>query len=260
MTSQPSVRMAVSAVPHSAGDDAPPVTRPAPLALQRVRAGYGRIEVLHGIDLAVRRGEVTTLLGPNGAGKTTTLGVMSGLITPREGCVHVEGRHVNGAGAEVLARGGICHVREGRSVFPNLSVSDNLEVASVSGETADRSTEVAFALFPPLKERSNQIAGTLSGGEKQMLALACGLGVDPTVLLIDELSMGLAPLIVAQLYEVVAEVAQAGVAVLVVEQFATLGLKFASHVYVMAHGTIIYDGPTSAAEAAIHEAYLGAGR
>jgi branched-chain amino acid transport system ATP-binding protein len=239
---------------------APQATRPAPLALRDVRAGYGRIEILHGIDLAVRRGAVTTLLGPNGAGKTTTLGVMSGLIAPRTGCVHVEGRHVNGAGAEAFARGGICHVREGRSIFPNLSVKDNLGVTAVKGEAADRLVEVAFTLFPRLKERSRQLAGTLSGGEKQMLALACGLGVDPAVLLIDELSMGLAPMTVAQLYEVVAEVAQTGVSVLVVEQFASLGLRFASHVYVMAHGTIIYDGPTGAAQAAIDEAYLGTTR
>jgi branched-chain amino acid transport system ATP-binding protein len=232
----------------------------APLALRAVRAGYGRIEVLHGIDIAVRRGEVTALLGPNGSGKTTTLGVMSGLIRPASGCVHIEGRHVNGVAAEVFAQGGICHVREGRSIFPNLNVADNLAVTATKGDAADRVVEVAFTLFPALKDRRKQLAGTLSGGEKQMLALACGLGTDPSVLLIDELSMGLAPMIVGELYEAVSEVAGAGVSTLVVEQFATLGLRFASYAYVMAHGTMLYAGSSDGAANAIDEAYLGTTR
>jgi branched-chain amino acid transport system ATP-binding protein len=239
----------------AAPDRAP--ARPAALMLRDVRAGYGRIEVLHGIDLQVPRGGVAALLGPNGAGKTTTLGVMSGLINPTKGCRHVEGRHVNQAGADELARIGICHVREGRSVFPNLSVDDNLTVAASCGAPRDRLAEVAFALFPRLKERRSQLAGTLSGGEKQMLALARGLGTDPAVLLVDELSMGLAPMIVGELYEAVAEVAERGVSVLVVEQFATVGLRYATHVYVMAHGVITFSGAADAAEDAIHTAYLG---
>lgn len=229
-----------------------------PLALHRVRAGYGRIEVLHGVDVSVRRGELSALLGPNGAGKTTTLSVMSGLLAPMEGCRHVQGRHLNGAGADELARLGVCHVREGRSVFPNLSVADNLTVAASCGASMDRLEEVAFTLFPQLKTRRRQLAGTLSGGERQMLALARGLGTDPSVLLIDELSMGLAPLIVSQLYESVAEIARAGVPVLVVEQFAGIGLQFASHVYVMTHGVLTYSGQSAAADDAIHSAYLGA--
>jgi branched-chain amino acid transport system ATP-binding protein len=222
-----------------------------------VRAGYGRIEVLHGIDLQVRRGTLTALLGPNGAGKTTSLGVMSGLLTPFSGCLHVHGRHVNEADADALARLGICHIREGRSVFANLSVADNLVVAASVGTPMDRVTEVAYTLFPRLKERHKQLAGTLSGGEKQMLALARGLGTDPAVLLIDELSMGLAPIVVSELYEVVAEVARSGVSVLVVEQFATVGLRHASHAYVMAHGVVTYDGPSANAMDAVHAAYLG---
>jgi len=228
-----------------------------PLSLQDVRAGYGRIEVLHGIDVEVRRGEVTALLGPNGAGKSTTLGVMSGLLTPTTGCRHIEGRHLNRAQAEDLARIGICHIREGRSVFPNLSVADNLTVNTSCGASKERLSEVAFTLFPRLKERRTQLAGTLSGGEKQMLALARGLGTDPAVLLVDELSMGLAPLVVGDLYEAVAQVAQTGVSVLVVEQFATIGLKYASKVYVMAHGVIGYAGSSDGATDAIHAAYLG---
>jgi branched-chain amino acid transport system ATP-binding protein len=229
----------------------------APLALHDVHAGYGRIEVLHGIDLAVGRGAVTALLGPNGAGKTTTLHVMSGLLTPWSGCRHVEGRHVNGAAADELARIGVCHIREGRSVFPNLSVDDNLIVAASAGASIDRVREVAFTLFPRLEERRSQLAGTLSGGEQQMLALARGLGTDPAVLLVDELSMGLAPLIVTELYEAVAAIAETGVSVLVVEQFASIGLRYASTVYVMAHGTVTYTGPTEGATDAVHAAYLG---
>lgn len=231
----------------------------SPISLRDVRAGYGRIEVLHGIDVDVRRGEVTALLGPNGAGKTTTLAVMSGLMAPTAGCRHVEGRHLNAATAEELARIGVCLIREGRSVFPNLSVADNLTVAAACGASRDRITEVAFSLFPRLKERRSQLAGTLSGGEKQMLALARGLGTDPAVLLVDELSMGLAPLVVTELYESVAEIARAGVSVLVVEQFASIGLRYASRVYVMAHGVIAYAGSSDDALDAVHAAYLGSG-
>jgi len=230
---------------------------PDPLALHDVHAGYGRIEVLHGVDIAVRRGTLSALLGPNGAGKTTALSVMSGLIAPTRGCRHVQGRHVNGADAAALARVGVCHVREGRSVFPNLSVADNLIVAASCGASIDRVTEVAFTLFPRLKERRNQLAGTLSGGERQMLALARGLGTDPSVLLIDELSMGLAPLIVAELYEIVAEIARTGVSVLVVEQFASIGLLHASYAYVMTHGVVTYAGSAADALDAVHSAYMG---
>jgi branched-chain amino acid transport system ATP-binding protein len=232
----------------------------APLALHGVRAVYGRIEVLHGIDVAIPQGSVAALLGPNGAGKSTTLGVMSGLLTPASGCRHVQGRHVNAASSAELARIGVCHIREGRSVFPNLSVADNLTVAASCGASHSRLVEVAFTLFPRLKERRNQLAGTLSGGERQMLALARGLGTDPSVLLIDELSMGLAPMIVGKLYDCVAEIARSGVSVLVVEQFATIGLRYASYVYVMAHGVIGYAGTSDGSLDAIHAAYLGGTR
>jgi branched-chain amino acid transport system ATP-binding protein len=151
-------------------------------------------------------------------------------------------------------------VREGRSVFPNLTVADNLIVAASCGAPIDRLNEVAFSLFPQLQSRRSQLAGTLSGGEKQMLALARGLGTDPAVLLVDELSMGLAPLVVSELYEAIAQVAQAGVSVLVVEQFATVGLSFADRAYVMAHGVVTYAGPSAAAQDAIQAAYLGAER
>ena len=249
----------MTAVVDPSAEDRVPAEYP-PVVLHDVRAGYGRIEVLHGIDVSVERGTLTALLGPNGAGKTTTLSVMSGLMKPWSGCRHVQGRHVNGASADELARIGLCHIREGRSVFPNLSVDDNLVVASSSGASLDRVRDVAFTLFPRLRERRRQLAGTLSGGEKQMLALARGLGTDPAVLLVDELSMGLAPLVVSELYEAVAEIARSGVSVLVVEQFATIGLRYASTVQVMTHGVVTFRGPSEGAMEAVHAAYLGAGQ
>jgi branched-chain amino acid transport system ATP-binding protein len=234
-----------------------PRRTPSPLELLDVRAGYGRIEVLHGVSIAVPTGGVAALLGPNGAGKTTALGIMSGLLKPTSGCRHVHGRHVNRAAADELARIGVCHVREGRSVFPNLTVVDNLQVAASCGASLERLKDVAFTLFPRLQERRKQLAGTLSGGEKQMLALARGLGTDPSVLLVDELSMGLAPLVVGELYEAVAAVAATGVSVLVVEQFATIGMRYADLVYVMSRGTVTYAGPKSGADDAVQAAYLG---
>ena len=247
------------AEPSIEEDAAPPAAGP-PLELRGVGAAYGRIEVVHGVDIAVPRGGIATLLGPNGAGKTTVLSVMSGLLTPTRGCRHVQGRHLNHATADALARMGICHIREGRSIFPNLSVADNLTVAASSGASLDRLLEVTFTIFPRLRERRKQLAGTLSGGEKQMLALARGLGTDPSVLLVDELSMGLAPMIVGSLYDAVAQVAETGVSVLVVEQFATVGLRYAEHAYVMAHGLVTYSGPSDGALDAIDAAYLGAVR
>lgn len=229
-----------------------------PISLHGVGAAYGRIEVLHGVDLAVPRHGVAALLGPNGAGKTTALSVMSGLLQPTRGCRHVDGRHLNNVRPDELARAGICHIREGRSVFPNLTVLDNLTVASSRGVSREHIAEVAFSMFPQLKNREHQLAGNLSGGEKQMLALARGLGSDPSVMLIDELSMGLAPLVVAELYEAVAAVAQAGISVLVVEQFARIGLQYATDAYVMAHGVVTYAGPSKGAEEAVFNAYMGA--
>jgi len=227
------------------------------LSLHSVSAGYGRIEIVADVQLEIHAGTVTALLGPNGAGKTTTLGVLSGLIRPWTGCRHVAGRHANDATADELARLGICMLREGRSVFPNLSVSDNLLVATSAGARMRRIEDVAYTLFPVLSERRDQLAGTLSGGERQMLALARGLGVDPAVLLIDELSMGLAPRVVGELYEAVARVADAGVAVFVVEQFASVALKYADTAMVMTNGRITYAGAASGALEAAHRAYLG---
>jgi branched-chain amino acid transport system ATP-binding protein len=212
---------------------------PPVLEMHFVRAAYGRIEVLHGIDFELRAGTVLALLGPNGAGKSTTLKVASGLLRPTSGCFHVLGRHVNGVAPDQLARAGICTIPEGRAVFPNLTVSDNLRMMTYTGARRRAVEERAFSHFPRLAERRKQIAGTLSGGEQQMLAMARALSSDPAVLLLDEISMGLAPLVVDELYALVATIAQEGVAILLTEQFARAALAVATEVALMAHGRIV---------------------
>jgi branched-chain amino acid transport system ATP-binding protein len=218
--------------------DAAPV-----LELVNVRAGYGAIEALHGVNLQVQRGQVVALLGPNGAGKTTTISVASGLLRPTSGSVHVAGYDVTGVSASALARAGLCTIPEGRGIFPNLTVRENLLMATYEGHSHAQIEERTYARFPRLAERRSQMAGTMSGGEQQMLALARGMATDPAVLMLDELSMGLAPKIVAQLYEQVAAIAADGVSVLVVEQFARTVLGVADRAVVMAHGTIRHEGP-----------------
>lgn len=228
------------------------------LELRGVRARYDEITVLHGIDLSVAPGQMTALLGPNGAGKTTTLRVAAGVHPITSGQLVVGGRDVSGIRPRDLARSGVCLIPEGRGVFPNLSVRDNLLMMTFTGRTREEIEEIAFARFPILAQRASQTAGTLSGGEQQMLALARGLATDPAVLLLDELSMGLAPLIVGQLYEQVALIARAGVAVLVVEQFANTVLEFADHAAVLVRGRIQKQGsPDGALRSELAALYLG---
>ena len=229
-----------------------------PLELRGVHAAYGRIEVLHGVDLVVPHGEVVALLGPNGAGKTTTLLVATGQHQASSGCIHVAGRHVNGARPDALARAGVCTIPEGRGVFRNLTVRENLRMATYQGVSEDHVVEVAVTRFPRLGERINQVAGTMSGGEQQMLAIARGLATEPGLLIIDELSMGLAPLIVAELYEIVAGIARDGVSILVVEQFARTVLGVADRAVIMQHGRVVATGPPADLEAELSAAYLGA--
>jgi branched-chain amino acid transport system ATP-binding protein len=227
------------------------------LELRGVRAGYGGIEVLHGVDLLLPAGAVVALLGPNGAGKTTALRCASGELVPTEGCVHVAGEHVNGTKPEALARAGVCTIPEGRGVFPGLTVREHLQMATHVGVPVERVEAVAFERFPRLGERRDQVAGTLSGGEQQMLAMARGLAVDPAVLLLDELSMGLAPKVVAELYGLVAEIAASGVSVLVVEQFAWAVLEVATYAAVLRQGRVVAVGePVDVAEE-LRAAYLG---
>lgn len=228
------------------------------IELRGVHAGYGRIEVLHGIDLALPAGKVLALLGPNGSGKSTTLKVLGGLLPATSGCVHLAGRHVNGVPPHELARIGLAMIPEGRGIFPRLTVRENLRMASYARVGSAAIEQRAFDLFPRLGERRDQLAGTMSGGEQQMLALARGLATDPAVLILDELSMGLAPLVVSELYELVAEVAAQGVSILVVEQFARTVLGVADIAAIMAHGRITSIGTPSEIEAELHSAYLGA--
>jgi branched-chain amino acid transport system ATP-binding protein len=227
------------------------------LSLRGVRAAYGEIEVLHGVDLDVPIGTVVAVLGPNGAGKTTMLKVLSGLHAASDGDVIVCGRRVNGARADELARAGLCLVPEGRGVFPNLTVTENLRMAVYGTRSRRDVEEETFARFPQLGSRRQQVAGTMSGGEQQMLALARGLACDPAVLMLDELSMGLAPLIVEQLYEQVATIAASGVSILVVEQFAGVVLGVATAAAVMVQGRIVTVGDPSEIERDLAAAYLG---
>ena len=215
------------------------------LELRNVRASYGSIEVLHGVNLSVGRGEVVALLGPNGAGKSTMIKVVSGLLRPTSGQLVVGGRDVTGAAASALARAGLCTIPEGRGIFPNLTVRENLLMATFSGHKLSDIEESTYARFPRLSERRTQLAGTMSGGEQQMLSLARALATNPVILLLDELSMGLAPLIVAELYQQVAAIAAEGVSVLVVEQFARTVLGVADQAVLLAHGKVQVSGKAS---------------
>jgi branched-chain amino acid transport system ATP-binding protein len=241
--------------PAAAG---PEVPAEAPmLELQGVRAAYGRIEVLHGVDLTVPRGAVVALLGPNGGGKTTTLKVVSGQVAPTAGCLHIAGRHVNGVAPDALARIGVCTIPEGRGIFPNLTVKENLRMVTFGGVRQAEVEERAYARFPRLGERRGQLAGTMSGGEQQMLAMARGLAVEPSLLFLDELSMGLAPLIVEELYEIVGHIAKSGVSILVVEQFARTVLGVADLAVIMLHGTVTAVGTPEEIAPELEAAYLG---
>ena len=227
------------------------------LELLDVRAGYGTIEVLHGVSLAVGRGEVLALLGPNGGGKSTTLKVISGLVDIMSGDVHLASRSVAGVAADKLARLGLCSIPEGKGVFPNLTVRENLMMATHTGAKLSDVEEVAYTRFPRLSDRRSQLAGTMSGGEQQMLAMSRALATNPAVLLLDELSMGLAPLVVARLYEIVAQVAETGVSVLVVEQFAQSVLGIADRAAIMLSGRITRVGAPAELAEELSSAYLG---
>jgi branched-chain amino acid transport system ATP-binding protein len=228
------------------------------LELHNVRAGYGTIDVLHGVNLTVDAGQVHALLGPNGAGKTTTLGVCSGQIVPSTGQLLLNGREVNTASPDALARAGVCLVPEGRGIFPNLTVTENLRMATYARVPFSQVQERAFTQFPQLTTRRRQVAGTLSGGEQQMLAMSRALATDPALLLLDELSMGLAPIIVEELYGRVAELARGGLSILIVEQFAQAVLGVAEVASIMLHGRVTRTGPPAVVAEELAAAYLGA--
>jgi branched-chain amino acid transport system ATP-binding protein len=229
------------------------------LELVGVKAAYGRIEVLHGVDLVVPPGSVFAILGPNGAGKTTTLKVVGGRVRATSGCIHVAGTHINGATPEAMAKAGICSIPEGRGVFPNLTVGENLRIMTYRGPGVRQKDveDQAYVRFPRLGERRNQLAGTMSGGEQQMLAMSRALTTNPALLLLDEISMGLAPLIVGELYDLVAQLAAEGIAILLVEQFARTALKVSDYAAIMTQGRIVAVGEPADIADAVSAAYLG---
>ena len=222
-----------------------------------LHAAYGRIEVLRGVDLRVPKGAVMALLGPNGAGKSTLVKVISGQKRATSGDIHLGGVHVQDAAPEDLARLGLCTVPEGRSVFPNLTVEENLTLMSYAGVAADAVLETAYSYFPRLHERRHQLAGTMSGGEQQMLAMSRALASDPALLLLDELSMGLAPLIVEELYDTVAQIAASGVSILCIEQFARTALRVSDYAAVMAGGRVVATGEPAEVLATMSDVILG---
>jgi len=230
---------------------------PPALELRDVRAGYGTIEVLHGVSLTVPTGSVYALLGPNGAGKSTALKVASGQIAPTSGEVRLFGSSVKGKSSDALARAGICAIPEGRGIFPNLTVTENLRMATYTGPSMAELEDRAFTRFPRLRDRRKQLAGTLSGGEQQMLAMARALTTEPKVLLLDELSMGLAPIVVEELYEIVARIAAEDVSILIVEQFAHEVLDVAETAAIMLHGVIQLTGRPHQIAEELDAAYLG---
>jgi branched-chain amino acid transport system ATP-binding protein len=232
------------------------------LELENVHTYYGRIHALKGISLVVEEGEVVTLIGGNGAGKSTTLRTISGLIHAKEGTIHLRGKEITRMSPHEIVIIGVGHVPEGRGIFPRLTVRENLEMGAYtvnnSGEVRRRMDEV-FALFPRLCERLDQKGGTLSGGEQQMLATGRGLMLKPQILLMDEPSMGLAPVLVDTIFEVIKKLNEAGTTILLVEQNALMALKTASRAYVLETGRIVLSGTAQevAQNPQVKQAYLG---
>jgi branched-chain amino acid transport system ATP-binding protein len=230
------------------------------LDVKNIEVRYGAIAALKGISFEVREGEIVALLGANGAGKTTTQKTVSGMLRPVLGSITFDGKRIDGIPAHELIRLGICHVPEGRHVFPRMTVAENLDMGAFRFKTIDQADiERVLELFPRLRERFKQLAGTLSGGEQQMLAIGRALMGKPRLLLLDEPSMGLAPLIVAQIFDIVREINQTGVTVLLVEQNAAQALALANRGYVLETGEIVLEGTGQEllADDRIRAAYLG---
>ena len=232
------------------------------LELDGVHAGYGTIEVLKGISLHVDKGEIVTLIGSNGAGKTTTLRTIAGMVRPRAGRVTLEGVDLTTRPAHELVRLGLAHAPEGRRVFPRMTVRENLEMGAYTrpDDAAKKEDfERVFELFPRLHERASQVAGTLSGGEQQMLAIGRALMARPNILLLDEPSMGLAPLLVELIFKIIGDINALGVTILLVEQNALMALSVAHRGYVLQTGTIVLNDTAKSlgANEMVRKAYLG---
>jgi branched-chain amino acid transport system ATP-binding protein len=232
------------------------------LELRDVHTYYGAIHALRGVSLSVEEGEIVTLIGSNGAGKSTTLRTISGLLRPRQGEISLRGQRIDGRPPHEIVQLGVCQSPEGRRVFPRMSVHENMELGAFSrkdkaGIAAD--FERVFDLFPRLRERSDQRAGTLSGGEQQMLAIGRALMAAPRVLLLDEPSMGLAPILVEQIFEIIRTINAQGTTVLLVEQNALMALGIAHRGYILQTGEIVLsqDAASMRQNEAVRKAYLG---
>jgi branched-chain amino acid transport system ATP-binding protein len=239
---------------------------PPLLEVEGMATGYGRVEVIHDLTLSAPEGRVVALLGPNGAGKTTALRALSGTLPVWRGSVRLAGRRVDGRSPYVIARHGVVLVPEGRGIFPGLNVRDNLAIAAhvdrrLGAAERGRRIDEALAVFPRLGERSEQRASSLSGGEQQMLALTRALISRPRLLLMDEISMGLAPLIVDQLFEAVGRLRESGITIVMVEQYLTYALRLADICYVMSKGRVAFVGEPFELRGsdALAGAYLGHG-
>ena len=236
------------------------------LTIENLQAGYGKVEVLHGVTIQVPKGKIVTLIGSNGAGKTTTMRAISGMIKPVSGSVKLAGQDITGLDSHQIAKRGLAHSPEGRRVFPTLSVLDNIRLGAFVRYTNARpkgdvesDLQKAMEMFPRLKERTHQLAGTLSGGEQQMLAMARAVMLNPDVFLLDEPSMGLAPILVEEVFNIISRLKAQGVTMLLVEQFAAAALKVADYGYVLENGRISVHGPadTLMDDPAVKAAYLG---
>ena len=236
------------------------------LSIRNLTAGYGKVQVLHGISIDIPKGKVVTLIGSNGAGKTTTMRVVSGMLKPFAGEVTLAGRRIDGFDSHRIARLGVAHSPEGRRVFSTMTVTDNLLLGAFPRLTGGRprgdvagDLDRAMDLFPRLKERRQQLAGTLSGGEQQMLAMARAVMLNPEVVLLDEPSMGLAPILVDEVFRIIARLKDEGVTMLLVEQFAAAALQVADVGYVLENGRITAQGPADRLmnDPAVRAAYLG---
>ncbi|ACA16400.1 ABC transporter related [Methylobacterium sp. 4-46] len=231
------------------------------LEVTGLRAGYGATEVLRGLDLAVAAGEIVAVLGANGVGKTTLNKVLSGVLPARAGTIRFDGRPITGLSAAAIVEAGLIHVPEGRRIFPNLSVRENLELGSYRRGRARRGAnlERVYATFPRLRERAGQAAGTLSGGEQQMLAIGRGLMAEPRLLILDEPSLGLSPLLVEEMFALVARLNREGLPIMLVEQNVVQSLDLATRAYILENGAVSLQGEAAAlaADPALRRAYLG---
>ena len=227
------------------------------LVLEDLSAGYGRVQILHGVSVSVARGDIATLIGPNGAGKSTMLRAATGMVRVTRGAVRLDGRDLTNAPIETIAQAGIAHVPEGRRLFPGLTVRDNLRLGGWRSRNTDMGT--VLELFPRLRERLDQVAGSMSGGEQQMCAIGRALMGRPDFLLIDELSLGLAPVLVEEIMSRLGQVAAEGTGILLVEQDAGHALEIAQRAYVLENGQITLNGRAEelAADPRVRAAYLG---